>query len=46
MPGAERDLEIYLDSMEEGNTEAVRPINELTEEEAVKFLEEIPFKNN
>lgn len=39
----ERELEIYLDTIEENRTETVRPINELTEEEAVKFFEEIPF---
>lgn len=43
MPGMERDLELYLDSMEENRVETVRPINELTEEEAMKFFEDIPF---
>jgi len=43
MPGMERELEIYLDSLEENRTEAVRPINELTEDEIQKFFEDIPF---
>jgi len=43
MPGMERELEIYLDNLEENRTEAVRPINELTEDEIQKFFEDIPF---
>jgi hypothetical protein len=43
MPGAERDLEIYLNSLEEKRAETIKPIDEMTEEEAMKFFQEIPF---
>ncbi len=43
MPGMERELEIYLESIEENRSETVRPVNEMTEEEVMKFFEDIPF---